>query len=90
MPKIISANTLRYQDPDKVRAGQVNSPEVDCVISAARKEGRTKAFNLNSLLIKPVQRITKYPLLLQQVYREIFLMFLRCAINGLYAGHDPG
>ena len=36
-------------------------------IQNSRKEGKTQAFNLNSLLIKPVQRVTKYPLLLEQV-----------------------
>ena len=36
-------------------------------IQISRKEGKTQAFNLNSLLIKPVQRVTKYPLLLEQV-----------------------
>ena len=36
-------------------------------ISQSRRDGKTQAFNLNSLLIKPVQRVTKYPLLLEQV-----------------------
>jgi hypothetical protein len=63
MVKIIFYNsTLTPQ-----KAGQINNVTTDVLISKARKEGRTMAFNLNSLLIKPVQRITKYPLILQQV-----------------------
>lgn len=55
------------QTEASVKAGQINNATTDVIISTARREGRTKAFNLNSLLIKPVQRVTKYPLLLQQV-----------------------
>ena len=42
---------------------------LEVAISNARKEGKTQAFNLNSLLIKPVQRVTKYPLLLEQIMK---------------------
>ena len=42
---------------------------LEMAISNARKEGKTQAFNLNSLLIKPVQRVTKYPLLLEQIMK---------------------
>lgn len=38
-------------------------------ISQSRRDGKTQAFNLNSLLIKPVQRVTKYPLLLEQIMK---------------------
>jgi len=55
------------QTEASVKAAQINNASTDSIISKARREGRTKAFNLNSLLIKPVQRVTKYPLLLQQV-----------------------
>ena len=43
--------------------------KLEVAISNARKEGTTQAFNLNSLLIKPVQRVTKYPLLLEQIMK---------------------
>lgn len=55
------------QSEATVKAAQLNTAEIDGMISAARKKGETKAFNMNSLLIKPVQRITRYPLLLGQI-----------------------
>lgn len=57
------------QTEASVKAAQLNTQEIDQMISEARRRGETKAFNMNSLLIKPVQRITKYPLLIGQIMK---------------------
>lgn len=57
------------QGEASVKAAQLNTQEIDQMISEARRRGETKAFNMNSLLIKPVQRITKYPLLIGQIMK---------------------
>ena len=58
---------------------------IEEVISTARREGKTQAFNLNSLLIKPVQRVTKYPLLLEQVRPLLLLLFYLLLPESVYS-----
>lgn len=53
-------------------------PEFVEVAHVCQQDPRTKGMPLSSFLIKPMQRITKYPLIINKV-RFFFLLMLLCS-----------